>query len=125
MKATGIVRRIDELGRVVIPKEIRRAMGLTDGMPLEIFTEGDKIIFRRYRNYQEIDWDKLKKLISITIGNKAKYTIFDYENPILSNSNNEEFQFGMRIASLDLNVRSDKQEAVITIADLIEAFIEE
>ena len=39
MRATGIVRRIDDLGRVVIPKEIRRAMGIKEGDPLEIFTE--------------------------------------------------------------------------------------
>lgn len=39
MKATGIVRRIDDLGRVVIPKEIRRTLRLREGTPLEIFTD--------------------------------------------------------------------------------------
>ena len=39
MKATGIVRRIDELGRIVIPKEIRRTMRIRNGDPLEIFTD--------------------------------------------------------------------------------------
>lgn len=48
MKATGIVRRIDDLGRVVIPKEIRRNMKLREGDPLEIFVEGDGIIFKKY-----------------------------------------------------------------------------
>ena len=49
MKATGIVRRIDDLGRVVIPKEIRRTMKIRDGEPLEIFTEaGGSVIFRKY-----------------------------------------------------------------------------
>jgi len=41
MKATGIVRRIDDLGRVVIPKEIRRTMRIREGDPLEIFTASD------------------------------------------------------------------------------------
>ena len=41
MKATGIVRRIDDLGRVVIPKEIRRTLRIREGDPLEIFTEKD------------------------------------------------------------------------------------
>ena len=41
MKATGIVRRIDDLGRVVIPKEIRRVMGIKEGDPIEIFTDYD------------------------------------------------------------------------------------
>lgn len=49
MKATGIVRRIDDLGRVVIPKEIRRKMGATEGAPLEIFvTDDGGVVFKRY-----------------------------------------------------------------------------
>ena len=49
MKATGIVRRIDDLGRVVIPKEIRRTMRIREGDPLEIFTDRDGgVIFRKY-----------------------------------------------------------------------------
>ncbi|MFC6546719.1 AbrB/MazE/SpoVT family DNA-binding domain-containing protein [Cohnella cellulosilytica] len=54
MKATGIVRRIDDLGRVVIPKELRRTLGIRDGgdQPgdgLEIFVDGDRIILRKYQ----------------------------------------------------------------------------
>lgn len=48
MKATGIVRRIDDLGRVVIPKEIRRTMHITEGDPLEIFVNKDGVIFKKY-----------------------------------------------------------------------------
>lgn len=49
MKATGIVRRIDDLGRVVIPKEIRRTMRIREGDPLEIYTDRDgEVIFRKY-----------------------------------------------------------------------------
>ncbi len=49
MKATGIVRRIDDLGRVVIPKEIRRTMRIREGDPLEIFTSKDgEVIFKKY-----------------------------------------------------------------------------
>ncbi|MEA5038471.1 MAG: stage V sporulation T C-terminal domain-containing protein [Clostridiaceae bacterium] len=49
MKATGIVRRIDDLGRVVIPKEIRRTMKIREGEPMEIFTDvGGSVIFRKY-----------------------------------------------------------------------------
>lgn len=48
MKATGIVRRIDDLGRVVIPKEIRRTMGVNEGDPLEIFVDGQQVILRKY-----------------------------------------------------------------------------
>ena len=48
MKATGIVRRIDDLGRVVIPKEIRRTLRIREGDPLEIFIEGNYVMLKKY-----------------------------------------------------------------------------
>ncbi len=56
MRATGIVRRIDDLGRVVIPKEIRRTMKIKEGDPLEIFTgEGGEVIFKKYSTLAEFE----------------------------------------------------------------------
>ena len=50
MKATGIIRRLDDLGRVVIPKEIRRQLKITEGEPLEIFlTKDGEIILKPYK----------------------------------------------------------------------------
>ena len=55
MKATGIVRRIDDLGRVVIPKEIRRTMRIREGDPLEIYTDaGGQVIFKKYSPLGEL-----------------------------------------------------------------------
>ncbi len=55
MKATGIVRRIDDLGRVVIPKEIRRTMRIGEGDPLEIYTDSDgEVIFKKYSPIGEL-----------------------------------------------------------------------
>lgn len=48
MKATGIVRRIDDLGRVVIPKEIRRTASIREGDPLEIFLQDGAVVFKKY-----------------------------------------------------------------------------
>lgn len=48
MRSTGIVRKIDELGRVVMPVELRRSLGFASEDPLEIFTDGDYIILRKY-----------------------------------------------------------------------------
>lgn len=48
MKATGIVRRIDDLGRIVIPKEIRRNMGLREGEAMELFLEDNCVCFKKY-----------------------------------------------------------------------------
>ena len=55
MKATGIVRRIDDLGRVVIPKEIRRTLRIKEGTPLEIFTDREgEIILKKYSPIGEL-----------------------------------------------------------------------
>ena len=55
MKATGIVRRIDDLGRVVVPKEIRRTLRIREGDPLEIFTDREgEIILKKYSPIGEL-----------------------------------------------------------------------
>lgn len=56
MKPTGIVRRVDDLGRVVIPKEIRRRFKITEGTPLELFVDDkrNQIIFQRYDSVDDV-----------------------------------------------------------------------
>lgn len=49
MKSTGIIRNTDNLGRIVLPKELRKSFGIGTDTPLEIFTEGNAIILRKYR----------------------------------------------------------------------------
>lgn len=49
MKSTGIVRKIDNLGRVVVPMELRRTLGIEQKDPVEIFVEGEQIILRKYQ----------------------------------------------------------------------------
>ena len=48
MKATGVVRKVDQLGRVVLPIELRGTLELPEGTPLEIFTDGETIILKKY-----------------------------------------------------------------------------
>ena len=55
MKATGIVRRIDELGRVVIPKEIRRTLRIKDGDSLEIFIDREELMLKKYSPMQSLE----------------------------------------------------------------------
>ncbi len=50
LKSTGIVRNVDELGRIVIPKEMRTKMDISSSDPIEIYVEDDKIILQKYRN---------------------------------------------------------------------------
>lgn len=49
MKSTGIVRKVDELGRIVLPVELRRTLDIAERDPLEIFVEGDTVILRKYQ----------------------------------------------------------------------------
>jgi AbrB family transcriptional regulator (stage V sporulation protein T) len=53
MRATGIVRRIDDLGRIVIPKEVRRTLNIKEGDPMEIFLEDGSVIFKKYSTLQD------------------------------------------------------------------------
>lgn len=49
MKSTGMVRKVDELGRITLPKELRRMLGIENGDPAEIFIDGDKVILKKYK----------------------------------------------------------------------------
>ena len=73
MRATGIVRRIDELGRVVIPKEIRRTLRIREGDPLEIYTDKDgEVILKKYSPIGEIsNFAKDYTIALATLGNDA------------------------------------------------------
>ncbi|MEB4860961.1 AbrB/MazE/SpoVT family DNA-binding domain-containing protein [Priestia megaterium] len=53
MKSTGIVRRVDELGRVVIPVELRKVLSIKEKDPIEIFVDGDHIILKNYSPHNE------------------------------------------------------------------------
>ena len=50
MKATGIIRKIDDLGRIVLPKELRKTLGIEPGTPIEIYTEEDTIILKKFES---------------------------------------------------------------------------
>lgn len=87
MRATGIVRRIDDLGRVVIPKEIRRSLKIKEGDPLELFTtpEGG-VVFQKYHAYDESEWSKLKSIIRKIIPNTSFAILDGYgENKAFTN----------------------------------------
>ncbi|MDE6284430.1 MAG: AbrB/MazE/SpoVT family DNA-binding domain-containing protein [Bacilli bacterium] len=90
MKATGITRKIDELGRIVIPKEIRRNLGIRDGETLEIFTENDSILLKKHsviHNFEELG-EKLCNITSAII--PATIMITDREK-VIASSNNKEY----------------------------------
>lgn len=65
MKATGIVRRVDDLGRVVIPKEIRRSLKIREGDPLEIFIENNGVCFQKYSTLGSLAEESLRIAIKM------------------------------------------------------------
>ena len=77
MKATGIIRRMDDLGRVVIPKELRRTLKLKEGDPLEIFTQDKMICFKKYEVSADLDFHLLMRLCSATIPIGVHYALYD------------------------------------------------
>lgn len=89
MKSTGITRKIDELGRIVIPKEIRRNLGIRDGESLEIFTDEDSIILKKHsqiERYEEMG-AKLGEIINAIF--KVDVIITDREKVIVATNNKD------------------------------------
>ncbi len=83
MKATGIVRRIDDLGRVVIPKEIRRTMRIREGDPLEIYTNTDgEVIFKKYSPINELSDGAVQAAEVIAKLGNAPAVVFDNDHVV-------------------------------------------
>lgn len=64
MKSTGVVRRVDDLGRIVIPKEIRRTLKIRDGEELEIFVENDVVVLKKFSKVADLE-NISKKIIDV------------------------------------------------------------
>lgn len=83
MKATGIVRRIDDLGRVVIPKEIRRTLRIREGDPLEIYTDRNgEVILKKYSPIGELSQFANEYCESVSLTLKSPSIICDRDNII-------------------------------------------
>ena len=78
MIATGIVRRIDDLGRIVIPRDIRKTLRIKEGDPLEIFTtrEGE-VVFKKYHYADEHNWAKAKTIVKALHPN-LQFALYDH-----------------------------------------------
>jgi len=71
MRATGIIRRVDDLGRIVIPREIRRVLKISEGCSLEFFTDNNAICLKKYQPYETETWEKANKILSPLLKNFA------------------------------------------------------
>ncbi len=97
MKATGIIRRIDDLGRVVIPKEVRRTMRIREGDPLEIYTDTDgSVTFKKYVPISENDYSKAKQILRAVIPNNH-FALYDLYGDIREATSIGQFEGEHRI----------------------------
>ena len=71
MKSTGIVRRVDDLGRVVIPRDIRRKQNISEGDPLEIFIEDDNIVLKKFETDISNEKDAVIKAVQDLLNNSS------------------------------------------------------
>jgi len=100
MKATGIVRRIDDLGRIVIPKEIRRTMHLHEGAALEIYTEKDEqILLKKYSPVEELADHAQKLCESMTAAVNTCSVICDRDKVIAAAGGHKKELMGRPISS--------------------------
>ncbi len=114
MKATGIVRRIDDLGRVVIPKEIRRTLRIREGDPLEIFTDRQgEIILKKYSPIGELGSFAKEYAEALAQGTGHIVCICDRDQIIAAAGGMKKEWIGKNISSELENMISERKNAVI------------
>lgn len=113
MKATGVVRRIDDLGRIVIPKEIRKTLRIKEGNPLEIFTEKDgDIILRKYSPIGEITTFSSEYAESVS-KETGLITIITDKDVVIAVSGTQKKDLLEQKISSNLEKIIDKRESVV------------
>ncbi len=91
MKATGMIRKIDDLGRIVIPKEIRKTLRIREGDSLEIYLEGDKILLNRYAPLGEVIEDIDALIESISVNTNSNICVTDTKQVLFATGYLSEF----------------------------------
>jgi AbrB family transcriptional regulator (stage V sporulation protein T) len=117
MKATGIVRRIDDLGRVVVPKEIRRTLRIREGDPLEIFTDKDgEIILKKYSPIGELG--SFAKQYAEALAQTTGHIIcISDKDQIIAVSGGSKREFLEKQISKELEVAINDRETIVASVD--------
>lgn len=122
MKATGIVRRIDDLGRVVVPKEIRRTLRIREGDPLEIYTSAEgSIVLKKYSPIVELSEfaEEFSRVLESTLNVTA--IICDKEM-VIAASGIDKKQYHSRKISKQLEIAMEKRIPQLNQAEIIPVF---
>ncbi|MDK2917728.1 MAG: AbrB family transcriptional regulator, stage sporulation protein [Candidatus Petromonas sp.] len=127
MKATGIVRRIDDLGRVVIPKEIRRTLRIREGDPLEIFTDREgEVILKKYSPIGELNEFATEYAESLNESINAIAIITDRDNVVAIAGASKKEHLEKRVSKELENIMEQRQSKIINEIDkLVPVTIEE
>lgn len=116
MKATGVVRRIDDLGRIVLPKELRRTMRIKEGDSLEIYTDGtDQVVLKKYSPVQNMNAFINEFVESVYASNQLDIIITDNEKVIALAGNIKKDLIGKKI-SIQLEEKIYKRQTQIVEA---------
>ena len=119
MKATGVVRRIDDLGRIVIPKEIRRTLKVNEGDNLEIYVNNDEIILKKYSVVGDIT-DLASKLVSVFYKNYNKsLLITDRERVIAVSKNIEKTYNSLELTNIIKDSINNRNEVVFDDSNVV------
>ena len=86
MKTTGVVRRIDELGRIVVPKEMRRTLRIREGDSLEISSDNDSIVLKKYSLVESVDNFITQYVEAVHLSSKKEIIVTDTEKVIALSS---------------------------------------
>lgn len=114
MKATGIVRRIDDLGRIVIPKELRRVMRIDAGDAMEIYTENERIILTKYSPIKELEMYAGELMRAVTkVTNKNAMVCDREEIRAVGNSEIREY-IGQKISTDLLDIIGKRTKTILS-----------
>lgn len=114
MKSTGVVRRVDDLGRIVIPKEIRRTLRIRDGEALEIFVDSEMIALKKFSKMTDIT-DVSKELVDIINNNINKTVLISDRDKFIAGSGSLKKSYIGKNISKDLeNIMNERRCVVET-----------
>ena len=119
MKSTGVVRRVDDLGRIVIPKEIRRTLRIRDGESLEIFVDREMIALKKFSKMDDIE-EVSKQLVDIISGVINKSVFITDRDKFIAGSGNLRKKYLNRNISLFLENAMNNRKNVIDNSHSIE-----
>lgn len=111
MKNTGIVRRLDDLGRIVVPKEIRKSLKFMEGDALELFVENNSLILKKYDNSDDIaqncaNWvnQHQRQIVSVSMVNNTTICVFKKKNKELKEELKSASAIHNHFDKFDINV---------------------